>query len=73
MTSTTQQYQVPASFPVGMFRTYDIRGEVSESGLNENVAYALGLAMGSEALSVGQAEIVVANDARLTGDRKSVV
>ncbi len=67
MTSTTQQYQVPAQLPVGMFRAYDIRGEVSETGLNENVSYAIGLAMGSEALLVGQKEIVVACDARLTG------
>lgn len=64
---TTTQYEVPTKFPTGMFRVYDIRGEVSETGLNENVAYALGLAMGAEALAVDQAEIVVANDARLTG------
>ena len=67
MTSTTTQYEVPTQFPTGMFRVYDIRGEVRETGLNENVAYALGLAMGAEALAVDQTEIVVANDARLTG------
>ena len=61
------QYSIPQTLPLEMFRTYDIRGEVGDSGITENVAYALGLAMGSEALSVSQNEIMVACDARLTG------
>lgn len=61
-------YNIPARLPTDIFRTYDIRGEVSENSLNENVAYAIGLAMGTAALRVAQNEIVVACDARLTGE-----
>ncbi|OGT46868.1 MAG: phosphoglucomutase [Gammaproteobacteria bacterium RIFCSPHIGHO2_12_FULL_38_11] len=61
-------YTIPAQLPLGIFRTYDIRGEVSETSLNENVAYAIGLAIGTEALNAQQTEINVACDARLTGE-----
>ena len=60
-------YTIPAQLPLDMFRTYDIRGEASETGINENVAYAIGLAIGTEALNAQQTEIAVACDARLTG------
>src|SRR3990167_2139255 len=61
-------YQVPSQLPLDIFRTYDIRGEVSDTSLNENVAYAIGLAIATEALAVSQNEIIVACDARLTGE-----
>lgn len=61
-------YHIPTQLPLDIFRTYDIRGEVSENSLNENVAYAIGLAMGTESLRVAQNEIAVACDARLTGE-----
>lgn len=61
-------YSIPAQLPLDIFRAYDIRGEVSDIGLNEDVAYAIGLAIGTEALQVAQYEICVACDARLTGE-----
>lgn len=61
-------YNIPTKLPLDIFRTYDIRGEVSENSVNENVAYAIGLAIGTESLQVNQNEIVVACDARLTGE-----
>ena len=60
-------YIVPKKLPLEIFRTYDIRGEVAENSLNENVAYAIGLAVAAEALAVHQHDIIVACDARLTG------
>lgn len=64
----TAAYSVPINLPLDIFRAYDIRGEVSENDLNENVAYAIGLAIGTRALQVKQTEIAVACDARLTGE-----
>lgn len=61
-------YQVPTQLPLHIFRTYDIRGEVSNSSLNENVAYAVGLAIATEALQLNQKKIAVGCDARLTGE-----
>src|SRR3989338_8366400 len=61
-------YTIPTQLPHDIFRTYDIRGEVSEKSLNENVAYAIGLAIGTEAQLLKQTEIAVACDARLTGE-----
>jgi phosphomannomutase/phosphoglucomutase len=60
-------YCVPENLPLDIFRTYDIRGDVNENSLNENVAYAVGLGIGTEALLLDQTEIAVACDARLTG------
>jgi len=68
MSTVMTAYSIPTQLPLDIFRTYDIRGEVSEISLNENVAYAVGLAIGSEALLVKQTEIAVACDARLTGE-----
>jgi phosphomannomutase/phosphoglucomutase len=65
MTMTT--YAIPTQLPLDIFRTYDIRGVVNETSVNENVAYAIGLAIGTEALRVSQHEVAVACDARLTG------
>ena len=61
-------YTVPAQLPLAIFRAYDIRGEVGENSLNEDVAYAVGLAIGTEALRSDQPEIIVACDMRLTGE-----
>src|SRR3989338_10184155 len=61
-------YSIPQQLPLEIFRTYDIRGIVSPTSLNEDVAYAVGLAVGTEALQVNQTEIAVACDARLTGE-----
>ena len=60
-------YQIPEALPLFIFRTYDIRGEVGENCLSENVAYAVGLAIGVEALAVDQHQIAVGCDARLSG------
>ena len=51
-----------------MFRTYDIRGRVSNEAINDNLAYAIGLAFGSMAREAGQHTVVVGRDGRLTGE-----
>lgn len=49
-----------------IFRAYDIRGVVGET-LNTDIIYAIGQAIGSEALAHGEKSIVVARDGRLSG------
>jgi phosphomannomutase/phosphoglucomutase len=49
-----------------IFRAYDIRGVVGET-LNTDVIYAIGQAIGSEALAQGEHSIIVARDGRLSG------
>lgn len=49
-----------------IFRAYDIRGVVGET-LNTDIIYAIGQALGSEALAQGEASIIVARDGRLSG------
>ena len=49
-----------------IFRAYDIRGIIDES-LDEAVVHDIGLAIGSEARSLGLSNIVVARDGRLSG------
>lgn len=61
------KYQIPQQLPEGSFRTYDIRGEAGDSGLTENIAYAIGLAMGTMAQQKGVSEVIVGRDGRLTG------
>lgn len=68
MSATMTKYSVPAQLPLDIFRAYDIRGEVGVNSLNEDVAYAIGLAIGTQARCVGQTEIIVACDARLSGE-----
>lgn len=60
-------YKIPEILPKEIFRTYDIRGEVGAHSVNENIAYAIGLAIGTESLLQQQKSVIVACDARLTG------
>ncbi|OGT26928.1 MAG: phosphoglucomutase [Gammaproteobacteria bacterium RIFCSPLOWO2_02_FULL_42_14] len=60
-------YAIPDVLPKLVFRAYDIRGETGGDHITENLAYAIGLAVGTEALLQQQTTIVVACDARLTG------
>jgi len=55
----------PERVPRGLFRAYDIRGIAGED-LTEDVAYAVGRALGSEAAIRGQSSVVVARDGRLS-------
>jgi len=48
-----------------IFRAYDIRGIVGE-GLNAEVMYLLGKAIGSEALDIGENCLLLGSDARLS-------
>lgn len=61
------KYRVPTDFCRDIFRVYDIRGVTGEKGLTPDLAYAIGLAIGSEARELNQTEIIVGRDARLTG------
>jgi phosphomannomutase / phosphoglucomutase len=51
--------------PRSLFRAYDIRGIAGEE-LTEDVAYAVGRALGSEAEARGQGSVVVARDGRVS-------
>ncbi|MFN3585864.1 MAG: phosphomannomutase/phosphoglucomutase, partial [Moraxellaceae bacterium] len=48
-----------------IFRAYDIRGVIGE-GLDEDVARAIGRAIGSEALARGEQQVLVGRDGRLS-------
>jgi phosphomannomutase / phosphoglucomutase len=60
-------YSIPNEIPQGVFRTYDIRGEAGEQGITPDVAYAIGLSIGSQARSQDIDSMIVGRDARLTG------
>ena len=60
--------KIPKTLPENIFRAYDIRG-LADTELNDNVVYAIGLAIGSAALDQGQHRIVVAADGRLSSPR----
>ncbi len=60
------KYTIPAQIPQDIFRAYDIRGAVDES-LSDDMVYAIGLAIGAEAHALGQKQLVVARDGRLSG------
>jgi phosphomannomutase/phosphoglucomutase len=62
-----KSYKIPEQLPEGHFRTYDIRGEVGEDGINEDVAYSIGLAVGSMARDENIQEVIVGRDGRLSG------
>ena len=49
-----------------IFKAYDIRGVVP-STLNEDVAFALGLAFGAASLAAGEGTVAVGRDGRLSG------
>ncbi|MEO8402320.1 MAG: phosphomannomutase/phosphoglucomutase [Gammaproteobacteria bacterium] len=53
-----------------IFRAYDIRGIVGE-GLTKESVYALGRAIGSQALHCGEKRIVLGRDGRLSGPELS--
>ena len=49
-----------------IFKAYDIRG-VTPTALNEEVAEALGLAFGTQAMKLGEKSVAVGRDGRLSG------
>jgi phosphomannomutase / phosphoglucomutase len=61
--SQSAQITLPADIPETIFRAYDIRGLADQQLTNDNV-FAIGLAIGSEALDQGQQSIVVSADGR---------
>jgi len=66
-TKEQQHYSIPVKLPAGVFRAYDIRGEVGPDSINENLGYAIGLAVASEAKALNKNEIIVGRDGRLSG------
>lgn len=60
--------QLPADLPAHIFRAYDIRG-IADTELTDEVVYAVGMAIGSEALDQGQQKVVVAMDGRESSPR----
>lgn len=52
--------------PASIFKAYDIRGIINET-LNPEIAYAIGQAFGSQMRDLGETEIVVGRDGRLSG------
>ncbi len=59
-------YNLDKNIAKSMFRAYDIRGIVSQD-LTENAVYSIGLAIGSEAQSRGQTQVIIGRDGRLSG------
>lgn len=64
-------YKVPEQAPQGVFRAYDIRGPVADDSITENVAYAIGLALGATVRDAGEKRVVVGRDGRLTSPELS--
>ena len=65
-----QSLEIPDSIPETIFRAYDIRG-LAEEQLNDQVVYAIGLAIGSEALDQGQQAVILCADGRHSSPRIS--
>ena len=65
--SDSSQYTIPNVLPKEVFRAYDIRGPVADDALTPDLAYTIGLAIGSEARELDQTEIVLGRDGRLSG------
>jgi len=63
---TEVSYQIPTNIPKTIFRAYDIRGIVGDS-FNEDLVYAIGLAVGTEVQNAGEQTIVAGRDSRLSG------
>ena len=59
---------LPNQLPDSIFRAYDIRG-LAESELTDQTVFAIGMAIGSEALGNGQQSIIVAADGRHSSPR----
>ena len=59
---------IATSLPEDIFRAYDIRG-LADTELNDDVVYAIGLAIGSAALEQDQQRVVVAADGRHSSPR----
>ncbi|CAA0117764.1 phosphomannomutase/phosphoglucomutase [Zhongshania aliphaticivorans] len=57
-----------ASLAVNCFRAYDIRG-IADTELNDNTCFAIGRAVGSEALNRGQTKLLLGRDGRLSSPR----
>ena len=57
---------LPPALPHGIFRAYDIRGIVG-STLNADTAYWVGRAVGAQSLAMGEANVNVGRDGRLSG------
>ncbi len=58
-----QTVRVDVKISPQIFRAYDIRGVVGDT-LDQDVAHAIGMAVGSEARDKGQATVIVARDGR---------
>lgn len=54
------------TYPESCFKAYDIRGTVPEQ-LTPAFAYDLGLAFGTQAVALGETEVAVGRDGRLSG------
>ena len=52
--------------PASIFKAYDIRGIINET-LNPKIAYAIGQAFGSQMRDLGETEVVIGRDGRLSG------
>ncbi|NKB47235.1 MAG: phosphomannomutase/phosphoglucomutase [Legionellales bacterium] len=70
MTVLEKKWQVPTQIATEIFRAYDIRGIVDQA-LTEDSVYAVGLAFGSQAQTVGQSHVAVGRDGRLSSPRLS--
>ena len=64
-------YAVPEQVCADVFRTYDIRGPVADDAINVPLAYALGLVFGSQVLALGDQQVIVGRDGRLTSPELS--
>ena len=60
--------KLPANLPATIFRAYDIRG-IADTELTDDVVFAIGLAIGSEALDQGQQTVIVSADGRHSSPR----
>jgi len=70
MNSKVLAHPLPANLPTSIFRAYDIRGVVGDT-LTVPVVYHIGLAIGTEALTQGEENIVVGADGRLSSPEMS--
>ncbi len=67
-TNNNSNSNIPKDIPDTIFRAYDIRG-LAEQQLTDEVVYAIGLAIGSEALDQGQQSVVISADGRHSSPR----